>query len=79
LDAATILNNRNASLFVYDKPEGDVVPPFLIGEIAGSLSIERDRRQLQEFAVAILDRLERTESSESNVVRNVPFGVVNGD
>jgi len=66
-------------LFVYDKPEGDVVPPFLVGEIAGSLSIERDRRQLQEFAVAILDQLERTKSDESNIVRNVPFGVVNGD
>ena len=33
-------------MFVYEKPERDVIPPFVIGEIAGSLSIESDRKQL---------------------------------
>ena len=68
------LHNRIASLFVYEKPDGDVVLPFLVGEIAGSLTLEHDRKRLREFAVAVLDWLESTESEESNVVRNVPFG-----
>ena len=68
------LHNRVASLFVYEKPEDDVVPPFLVGEIAGSLTLEHDRKRLREFAVTVLDWLESTESGESNVVRNVPFG-----
>ena len=70
------MNNRNASLFVYEAPESNVVPPFLVGEIAGSLTLDTDRARLQEFAVALLDWLDRTESTESNVVRNVPFGLV---
>jgi len=74
LNSNAKLNNRVSSLFVYEKPEGDVVPPFLVGEIAGSLTLEYDRKRLQEFAVAVLDWLESTESVESNVVRNVPFG-----
>ena len=76
LNTGTRLNNRNASLFVYEEPESDVVPPFLVGEIAGSLTLECDRKRLQDFAVALLDWLERTESAGSNVVRNVPFGLV---
>jgi hypothetical protein len=76
LNTGTRLNNRNASLFIYEEPESDLVPPFLVGEIAGSLTLESDRKQLQEFAVALLDWLERTESAGSNVVRNVPFGLV---
>ena len=64
---------------VIEKPEGDVIPPFLIGEMAGSLAIEYDRIRLREFAVAVLDCLERTESTEDNVVRNVPFGCSNSD
>ncbi len=70
------MNNRNASLVVYEEPQGDEVPPFLVGEIAGSLALENDRRQLHEFAVAIIDWLDRTESPANNVVRNVPFGLV---
>ncbi len=54
-----------------------MVPPFLVGEIAGSLTLEYDRKRLQEFAVAVLDWLESTESTASNVVRNVPFGGTN--
>jgi hypothetical protein len=76
VNKGTRLNNRNASLFVYEKPEDDLVPPFLVGEIAGSLKLENDRKRLQEFAVAVLDWLERTESAGSNVVRDVPFGLV---
>jgi hypothetical protein len=74
LNSNAKLNNRIASLLVYEKADGDVIPPFLIGEIAGSLSIEFDRQHLREFAVAVLDWLERTENEESNVLRNVPFG-----
>ena len=76
LSTGTCLNNRIASLIVYEEPESDLVPPFLIGEIAGSLTLESDRKRLQEFAVALGDWLERTESAGSNVVRNVPFGLV---
>jgi len=79
LNSNAKLHNRIASLFVYEKPEGDVVPPFLVGEIAGSLTLEHDRQRLQEFAVAVLDWLESTKSEESNVVRNVPFGGSNSD
>ena len=68
------LNNRIASLLVYENADGDVIPPFLIGEIAGSLSIEFDRQHMREFAVSVLDWLERTETEGNNVVRNVPFG-----
>jgi hypothetical protein len=74
LNSNAKLHNRVASLFVYEKPEDGVVPPFLVGEIAGSLTLEHDRQRLQEFAVAVLDWLESTESEKSNVVRNVPFG-----
>lgn len=71
------MHNRNASLVVYDERDADVVPPFLVGEIAGSLMIESDRKRLREFAEAIIDWLERTERDDSNVVRDVPFGMVN--
>ncbi len=78
MDTGRILENRNASLVVYEQPERDVIPPFLVGEVAGSLSIGSDRKQLREFAVTILGWLERTESQESNVIRNVPFGLADG-
>ena len=57
------MNNRNAKLCVYEDGDCDVVPPFLIGEIAGSLSIAADRDQLQLFAESILDWLARTEQA----------------
>ncbi len=76
MSTGTCLNNRIASLIVYEEPESDLVPPFLVGEIAGSLTLESDRKRLREFAMALLDWLERTESAGSNVVRNVPFGLV---
>jgi hypothetical protein len=76
LSKGTQLNNRNVSLVVYEERQGDVVPPFLVGEIAGSLALENDRRHLYEFAVAVIDWLDRTKSPANNVVRNVPFGLV---
>lgn len=76
LSTGTCLNNRIASLTVYEETERDLVPPFLVGEIAGSLTLESDRKRLQQFAMALLDWLERTESAGSNIVRNVPFGSV---
>ncbi len=78
MDTGRILENRNASLNVYEQPERDCIPPFLVGEVAGSLSLGSDRKQLREFALAILEWLERTDSQESNVIRNVPFGSGNG-
>ena len=68
------LENRNASLIVYDDSEGDVIPPFIVGEIAGSLRILGDRQKLKEFSLILLDWLERTEVADDNVIRNVQFG-----
>ena len=62
------MNNRNAKLCVYEDGGRDVVPPFLIGEIAGSLSIAADRDQLQLFAESILDWLARTEQADGATV-----------
>ena len=55
------MNTRNANIWVYDENDIDVVRPFLVGEVAGSLSIDEDREQLRQFAEAILDWLARTE------------------
>jgi len=67
------MNTRNANLRVYDETDRDVVPPFLIGEVAGSLSIAADRDQLQQFAESILDWLARTEQADgANVYRFTP-------
>ena len=55
------MNTRNANIWVYDDDDRDVVPPFLVGEVAGSLAIEEDREQLRRFAESIFEWLERTE------------------
>ncbi len=68
------LENRNAHLIVYDDSESDVIPPFIVGEIAGSLMIPGDRQKLKEFSLILLDWLERTEVADDNVIRNVRFG-----
>lgn len=68
------LENRNASLIVYDDSEDDVIPPFIVGEIAGSLRIPGDRQKLKEFSLILLDWLERTEVIDDNVIRHVQFG-----
>lgn len=62
------MNNRNAKLRVYEESNRDVVPPFLIGEVAGSLSIAADRDQLQAFAEKILDWLARTEQADGAII-----------
>ena len=62
------MNSRNAKLWVYEEGGLDVVPPFLVGEVAGSLSIEADREQLRLFADTILDWLARTESADGATV-----------
>ena len=62
------MNNRNAKLWVYEEGGRDVVPPFLVGEVAGSLAIAADREQLKLFAETILDWLYRTESTNSATV-----------
>jgi len=73
------MNTRNANLRVYDETDRDVVPPFLIGEVAGSLSIAADRDQLQQFAESILDWLARTEQADgANVYRLSPGTGTNG-
>ena len=56
-----VVNTRSANIWVYDDEGRDVVPPFLVGEVAGSLSIDADRAQLRQFAESILDWLARTE------------------
>ncbi len=55
------MNTRCANIWVYDDEGRDVVPPFLVGEVAGSLSIDADREQLRRFAKSILEWLARTE------------------
>ena len=55
------MKGRNANIWVYDEDGLDVVPPFLVGEVAGSLLIDEDREQLRRFAESILDWLARTE------------------
>lgn len=62
------MNNRNAKMWVYDDTDKGVVPPFLIGEISGSLSIETDRRQIRLFAEKLLHWLQRTECGDGATV-----------
>ena len=70
------MNNRNAKLWVYEEGGFDVVPPFLVGEVAGSLAVAADREQLKQFADSILDWLNRTESADGATVYR--FGPVDG-
>jgi hypothetical protein len=55
------MKSRHANIEVYNEHGLDVVPPFLVGEVAGSLMIDEDREQLRQFAETILDWLQRTE------------------
>ena len=73
------MNNRNAKLCVYDDSNRDVVPPFLVGEVAGSLSIDSDREQLRLFAESIMDWLARTEAADgATVYRLMPGNGTSG-
>jgi hypothetical protein len=67
------MNTRNAMLRVYEYADRGVVPPFLVGEVAGSLSIAADRDELKRFAESILDWLDRTECEDgANILRFAP-------
>ena len=67
------MNSRNAKLWVYEEGGLDVVPPFLVGEVAGSLLITTDREQIKQFAESLLEWLAKTETADSaTVYRLVP-------
>lgn len=66
------MNTRSANIWVYDEEGHDVVPPFLVGEVAGSLSIDEDREQLRQFAESILEWLARTERDGGATVYRMP-------
>ena len=63
---------RCANIWIYDENGRDVVPPFLVGEVAGSLSIDEDREQLRRFADSILDWLVRTERTSGARIHRLP-------
>ena len=66
------MKTNNAKIWVYDEPGLDVVPPFLVGEVAGSLAIDADRDQLRRFAESIIEWLARTERSGSATIHRLP-------
>ena len=66
------MNTSNANIWVYDEPGLDVVPPFLVGEVAGSLAIDADRDELRRFAESIIEWLGRTERSGGAKVYRLP-------
>lgn len=66
------MNTRNGFIRVYDDGDRDVVPPFLVGEVAGSLSIDADREQLRAFAESILEWLAQVEREGGATVYRLP-------
>lgn len=66
------MKTRVANIWVYEDDGLDVVPPFLVGEVAGSLAIDEDREQLRQFADAILEWLARTEREGGARVYRLP-------
>jgi hypothetical protein len=66
------VNTPSANIWVYDDRGCDVVPPFLVGEVAGSLSVEKDREQLRQFAESIMEWLARTERDGGAVIYRLP-------
>ena len=66
------MNTRSANIWIYNENGLDVVPPFLVGEVAGSLSIDEDREQLRHFAESILDWLVRTEREGGARIHRLP-------
>jgi hypothetical protein len=66
------MKTRVANIWVYEDDGLDVVPPFLVGEVAGSLTIDEDREQLRQFADAILEWLARTERKGGARVYRLP-------
>jgi hypothetical protein len=66
------VNTRSANIWVYDDVGRDVVPPFLVGEVAASLSIDEDREQLRQFAESIMEWLARTERDGGAAIYRLP-------
>lgn len=66
------MNQRSATIQVYDEDGLDVVPPFLVGEVAGSLLVDEDREQLRVFAESILEWLERTQRCAGASIHRLP-------
>ena len=66
------MKSRHANIEVYDEHGVDVVPPFLVGEVAGSLLIDEDREQLRQFAESILEWLERTQRCAGASIHRLP-------
>ena len=73
-DCEVVMNNHNAKLWVFEESGQDVVPPFLVGEVAGSLVIDADREQLRLFAETILGWLDRTSKRDSATVHRLDRG-----
>ena len=71
-DCEAGVKTRSANIWVYDDEGHDVVPPFLVGEVAGSLAIDEDREQLRQFAESILEWLARTERDGGATVYRLP-------
>ena len=69
---AAVVNTRNSYIRVYDDTGVDVVPPFLVGEVAGSLSVDADREQLKVFAESILEWLAQSEQSGGARIYRLP-------
>ncbi len=66
------VNTRTANIWIYHDDGCDVVPPFLVGEVAGSLSIDEDRKQLRQFAESIIEWLECTERGDGATIHRLP-------
>ncbi len=65
---------RNGYIRVYHETARDVVPPFLVGEVAGSLAVDEDREQLRLFAESILDWLARVDPGNGATIYRLPRG-----
>ena len=66
------MNTRIGYIRVYPEAGLDVVPPFLVGEVAGSLSVDADRQQLKVFAESILEWLARSEQPGGASIYRLP-------
>jgi hypothetical protein len=65
---------RNGYIRVYEEAGLDVVPPFLVGEVAGSLSVDEDREQLRAFAESILEWLAQSGQEGGARIYRLPRG-----
>ena len=68
------MNIRNGYIRVYHDTARDVVPPFLVGEVAGSLAVDEEREQLRLFAESILDWLAQVDPRDGARIYRLPRG-----